>query len=119
MVVSADPRCSSNHSDNCDDDTEDTPRKHGGRSVVSAAVLERTDDGVDEPRDTRGGTPRMDTAKMLKETGQEDTNRQRRPLSRGASARERSSETLEIAMRRLCRCSPFGRHAQGANTRST
>lgn len=81
-MVGPNPGRSSNHGDHGDDDTKDTPGEDGGRSVLDMTVLEGANDGVDEPGDTGGGAARVDASEVLQETGQEDTNGQRRPLWR-------------------------------------
>ena len=79
-MVRANPGRSSNHSDNSDHNTDNAPGKHYLRCVLLDMVLEGANDREDEPRNSRGGTPRVNPADVLKEACPEDTHPQRRPL---------------------------------------
>ena len=55
MVVSTDPRSGSDHSDDDNDQSDDTPCEDDRRSVLGYMVLEGADDEENEPSNTRNG----------------------------------------------------------------
>ena len=65
VVVSTNPGRSSNHGDDCDDNTEYTPCEHGWRGMMELVMLECADDGVDEPGNSGCSTARVNTTEML------------------------------------------------------
>ena len=89
MVVSANPRCRSNHGDNCDNDTNDAPGERDLRSVLLNMVLEGADHCEDEPGNTGGCTAGVDATDVLNETSPEDAHPQRCPLGGKTSQRGR------------------------------
>ena len=77
VVVGTNPWGSSNHSNDNDYQSDDTPCEHDLGSVLGDVVLESADDQEDKPCNTGGCAAGVNTAKLLNKTGEEDAQRER------------------------------------------